>query len=142
MPRYQPPSADVRRYCEERGYSSNVRNGGFHYLTESWRRTVALVEAGYPLLFYEFINDLDTRRIIDELAAHASDEKWKDVEAVLSSLDQRFLKATRPVSVCLYGASDEQKSQYQPVRDWYYFRVPTDLSRVPDPGGWWPMTTA
>lgn len=71
-----------------------VREGGFGYLLDSWAKIVAEIETGYHGLFDEFLNDMDARKIIDELATHASDEKWEAVEAVLPSLDARFFAAT------------------------------------------------
>jgi len=136
MATYQRSSPDVSRYCERRGFSRHVCEGGFGYLLGRWTKIVAAVEAGYGLLLDEYLNDLDARRIIDELATHASDEEWADVEAVLPSLDERFVEATRPVSACAYGATDEQKSRYDRGRHWYYFRVPQDLSLVPDRERW------
>jgi hypothetical protein len=133
---YRPPSPDVRRYSEARRFSRNIREGGFDYLLRRWTNIVAAVEAGYRLTFYEYLNDLDARRIIDELATHASDEEWAEVEAALPSLDERFRKATQPVNASLYGGSDEQKSKYHPDRDWYYFRESVDLSHVRDRVRW------
>jgi hypothetical protein len=126
----------VRRYSEARGFSRNVCEGGLDYPMRRWRDIVAAVEAGYRLTFYEFLNDLDARRIIDELATHASDDEWADIEVALPSLDERFMKATQPVNASLYGATDEQKSEYRPDRNWYYFRVPADLSHVRDRIKW------
>ena len=101
MATYQHPSPDVSRYCEQRGFSSCVRDGGFDYLLDCWAKTVAEVETGYRGLFDEYLNDMDARKIIDELATYASDDEWAQVEALLPHLDERFCAATRPVEVCI-----------------------------------------
>jgi len=136
MATYERPSPDVSRYCEQRGFSSRVREGGFGYLLEGWKHTVVEVEDGYRSLFDEYLNDMDGRKIIDELATHASDEEWAEVEAMLPSLDARFHAATRPVEVCILGEHNAAKHGYRMDRDWWYFRVPTNLGRVGDPGRW------
>jgi len=136
MATYQQPSPDVRRYCEEQGFSSNVREGGFDYLLHCWGRAVARVEESYRLSFYEFLNDMSARRIIDEMATYASDDEWAAVEAALPSLDARFVAATRPVETCVCGEHNAAKYGYSPDRDWWYYRVPLDLSSVSDRDRW------
>ena len=136
MGTYQHPSPDIRRYCEERGFSSRVCEGGFDYLLDRWTKIVADVEAGYRLYFDEYLNDMDARSIIDELGTYASDDEWAAVEAALPSLDARFLAATRPIEICIWGERNVAKHGYRPDRDWWYYRVPLDLSRVRDRGRW------
>src|SRR5437763_4377769 len=126
MATYTRPSPDVGRYCEQRGFSSRVREGGFGYLLDRWTKIVGEIEAGYRGLFDEYLNDMDARKIIDELATYASDEEWSEVEALLPSLDDRFLAATRPVEHCIWGERNATKHGYRADRDWWYFRVPTN----------------
>ena len=133
---YQRPSPDVSRYCEQRGFSSRVREGGFGYLVDRWTKVVADVETAYRGIFDEYLNDMDARKIIEELATYATDNEWAQVEAVLPSLDDRFHAATRPVEVCIWGELNAAKHGYRADRDWWYFRVPTNLERVGDRGRW------
>lgn len=136
MATYQRPSHNVRRYCEDRGFSSRVREGGFDYLLDRWAKIVAEVEAGYRGLFDEYLNDMDVRRIVDELGTYASDDEWAAVDAALPSLDTRFLAATRLVDTCIWGERNRAKYNYRLDRDWWYYRVPTDLSGVGDRDRW------
>ena len=136
MTGYRPPSRDVRQQCEERGYSRHVREGGFDYLFHRWTKTVVAVERGYHLSFYEYLNDMDGRRITDELATYASEVEWKDVEAALPALDARFLAATLPTRICICGEQLAMERGYRSDRDWWYYRVPADLSKVNDFKRW------
>ena len=136
MKLYRPPSRDVRQRCEERGFSRHACEGGFDYLLQRWTKIVASVESGYRLLFDEYLNDMDSRKIIDELATYASESEWDDVEAALPSLDNRFFAATRPTSACIWGEHVAIQRGYRPDRDWRYYRVPSDLSQVPDRDRW------
>jgi hypothetical protein len=136
MATYQRPSPDVRRYCEERGFSSRVCEGGFDYLLDRWTRILTAVEEGYRFSFDEYLNDMDARRIIDELTTHAIDEEWAAVDAVLPALDDRLRAATRSVEVCIWGERNAAKHGYRADREWWYFRVPTNLARVGDRGRW------
>jgi len=130
------PSAGVRAYCEARGFSSLVRERGFPYLLEGWADTVGAIEAGYAALFDEYLNDVDGRRIIDELATHATDAEWAAVESALPALDSRFVAATRPVPSCVWGDWNAAKYGYSPARDCWYYRLPVNLSRVKDRERW------
>ena len=136
MATYQRPSPDVSRHCEQRGFSSRVCEGGFGYLLDRWTKIVAEVETGYRRLFDEYLNDMDARKIIDELATYASDDEWAEVEALLPSLDDRFHAATRAVEACIRGERNAAKYGYRADQDWWYFRVPTNLERVADRGRW------
>jgi hypothetical protein len=136
MATYQRPSPEVRRHCEDCGFSSRVCEGGFDYLLDRWTKIVAAVEEGHSLYFDEYLNDMDARKIIDELGTVASDGEWAAVEAVLPSLDARFLSATRPVDTCIWGERNVAKYGHRPDRDWWYYRVPLDLSRVGDRERW------
>ena len=133
----QHPSGDVQRYCETRGFSRLVRDRGFPYLLERWATTVSAVETGYELLFDEYLNDVDARKIIDELAGDATDTEWSVVKAVLPALDSRFFSATRPVPSCIWGDQNAIKHGYSADRDWWYYRLPLNLTRVTD-GERWP----
>jgi hypothetical protein len=134
MATYQRPSPDVSRYCEQRGFSSRVREGGFGYLLDRWTKIVAAIETGYRGLFDDYLNDMDARKIINDLATYASDDEWGEVEALLPSLDERFHAATRRVEVCIWGERRAGQHGYRADRDWWYFRVPVNLKRVGDRG--------
>ncbi|HEY2587718.1 MAG TPA: hypothetical protein VGI81_18370 [Tepidisphaeraceae bacterium] len=136
MATHRHPSPEVSRYCEGRGFSSLVCRGGFDYLLESWTRTVAAVEGGYWLSFDEYLNDMDSRNIIDELPTYASDDEWAGVETMLPPLDARFHAATRQVDACIWGECNEEKYGYRPDRQWWYYRAPADMSRVADRDRW------
>ena len=136
MARYRRPSAQLRRHLEKRKAGKCLREGGFDFLVEHWRLTGTLLQKGYPRLFDEYLNDLDTRQIIDDLATYASDEEWADVEAVLPSLDERFAGLTRRVDYCVWGEHNAVKHGWRPDRNWWYYRLPMDASRVLDPERW------
>jgi hypothetical protein len=130
------PSPTVRKYCEQRGFSRFVCNGGFDYLLRCWERIVAHVDEGYQGSIDEYLNDMDVRRIINELLPLASDEEQDKVERVGPSLDGRFLKATCPVDSCIWGQENAAKYDYRRDRDWWYYRIPINLGRVSDQDKW------
>ena len=130
------PSSAVKQYCEQHGFSRLVRDGGLDYLLRRWDRIVAHVDEGYHGLFVEYLNDMDARRILNELLPIASAEERAGFERLVPPLDDRFLRATRPVDFCIWGKETAAKCGYRHDRDWWYYRVPTNLSRVSDREEW------
>jgi hypothetical protein len=124
------PSPAVRKFCEQRRFSRFVRDGGIDYLLRRWTRIVAHVEEGYRGIIEEYMNDMDARRIISELLPIASDEERARAEAVVPALDERFFKVTVPVDSCIWGAEFEANNGYRPDHDWWYYRLPIDVSRA------------
>ena len=132
----ESPSPAVRKHCVERGFSPNVSNGGFAYLLRSWKQTVDEIEDGYYALFDEYVNDMDGRRIISDLLPLACMKEKAEVEEVLPPLDLRFFNATHPVDACILGEDIAAKRSYRQDLDWWYYRTPIDLSKVPDRDRW------
>jgi len=91
---------------------------------------VAHVEEGYNGIFEEYLNDMDARRITNELLPIASDEERARAEAVVPGLDERFFKVTVPVDSCIWGGKIAANYGYRPDRDWWYYRLPIDVSRA------------
>jgi hypothetical protein len=130
------PSPAIREYCTRHGFSERVRDGGLDYLLHGWQLTVSDVVEGYTGLFDEYLNDMDGRRIIDELLPLEDATELRKVEASLPALDDGFIKATLPTSSCIWSEDVAQKHKYQPGRDWWYYRIPSNLGRVEDPDAW------
>jgi hypothetical protein len=98
--------------------------------------TVGDVVEGYTALFDEYLNEMDGRRIIDELLPLADAAERVMVEASLPVLDNSFIEATLPTDSCIWGEDVAQRHEYQPGRDWWYYRIPSDLGRLEDPDAW------
>ena len=98
--------------------------------------TVQEVVGGYTASFDEYLNDIDGRSIIDELLPLADATERAMVEASLPALDGSFIKATLPTSSCIWGEDVAQEHKYQPGRDWWYYRIPSNLDRAEDSDAW------
>jgi len=130
------PSSSIREYCERNGFSERVLHGGIDYLVESWRQTTDQIFKGYRGLFDEYLNDMDTRRIISELMPIATDtERTRNLRPV-SVLDGYFREATRPSKACIWGDDQAAKHGYDPDRHWWYYRIPRILDFVEDRDSW------
>jgi hypothetical protein len=85
------------------------------HLLECWEKTVRQVEEGWSLPWEDYVNDLDGRRILGEIAMVTPPE--------LAALDHRFCAATT-VGECLWGEEVAQAEGWDPEKNWYYYRHP------------------
>jgi hypothetical protein len=59
-----------------------------------WERFVSRVESGYTMTVYDYLNDIDTRRILDGAIEVASQNCSEVMHQTLQPLDARYLVAT------------------------------------------------
>ncbi len=85
---------------------------------EQWARTVSDVEAGYPLTFDDYLNDLDVRHALRHVATDAAEGQH------LSALDDRFRAATYPSGACVWGEETAAAEAWDREHHWYYWRLP------------------
>lgn len=118
------PSDDpVREYCRLRGYSSRVILGGLDYLLDKWERVVYSFAGEYAQSLDSYRNDMDGRRILDEILPLASAAKRDAVAGRLAAADTLFRDTVIPAPLCIWGVN----SGYDPHRHWWYFTRPPRL---------------
>lgn len=66
-----------------------------------WADLVTEVEAEYALPDYEYINDVSIRDLLDDLVRGAPDDVGGRLREMLSPVDERFVRATRPIDAPL-----------------------------------------
>ena len=110
---------DVHSFLRHAGYPERIVERGLPGLVEEWEKTVRQLEKGWEFPWEDFANDVDGRRIIDEIV-----KEFPGVAPMqLLQLDLRFRAATVPAS-CIWGDEVAQDEGWDAVRQWYYFRVP------------------
>jgi hypothetical protein len=70
----------LQDYCWKAGYSYPVITGTFTYLLPQWEATVAAIIAGELPDFYEYLNDMDGRKILDQLLTGPHGHVPEDVQ--------------------------------------------------------------
>lgn len=91
-------------------------------LLERWEKFLSEVEHGYALTGYDYVDELATRDVLEQVVHAASPDLRKRLEReALASLDQRFRLATRELSAPLRFAPSES-------HEWWWRRAPLDLS--------------
>ncbi len=117
----------VKEYCLKMGYAQHILDGGLSHLLASWEKTVSNIAKGYSLGFYDFLNDMDGRRILVEVLSVAPEEQKQSMQSRLKKADELFISSTVESSACIWGTANEEKLSYSRDKDWYYYRVPYGL---------------
>jgi hypothetical protein len=78
------------------------RSYAVEYFLGRWEQVVPRVEQGYPLDLDSYLNDLDARDILEELAGQLSEAGQSVLRAALAPWDQRFVDATQAIDGSLH----------------------------------------
>jgi hypothetical protein len=89
-------------------------------LVDKWARICEAIPYNDSYLKDEYLVDIDIRLFIDELFAIRSPE----LEEKITFYDQIFLSKTIKIDKCIWGTKAEKKRNYNPIKNWYYYRVP------------------
>lgn len=88
----------------------------------SWQRFVTNFAHSEDYI-YEWLNDLDTRRLIDEHFGKLSAKKRTKIEDKLKPLDEEFIAKTFEIKECVWGSKVEKEHEYNRQKHWYYYRM-------------------
>jgi hypothetical protein len=114
----------VREHLRQIGASDRIVDGGLKGLVDAWDAVVNSVARGYSLDIDSYLNDLDTRQLLEEvLSASPESEKQYYLERV-DRADRLMKKSVKPVGRCLWGEAVARKEAWSPGRNWWYFSVP------------------
>jgi hypothetical protein len=121
---------DFSNHLRKKGYAGHVVRGGLEGLIKSWDSvTKGLAQANPAYLLYEeFLNDMDGRRILRECIELAEPEELHAVEERVAVADSRFRDNTVFTSRCIWGDDNARKHGFSSTVDWYYFRHPNVLN--------------
>jgi hypothetical protein len=110
---------DLSSFLSDAGYSESILEKGLAGLVQDWEKTVKELEKGWTLDWEDFANEVDGRRIIDEIVKAFP----AATPTNLLQLDLRFRAATT-MDACIWGAEVAQDEGWNSMQHWYYFRVP------------------
>jgi hypothetical protein len=117
----------IKEYCRKKGYANHVVKGGLKYLVTNWERTVASITNGYSFGLDDYLNDMDGRKILNEVLDIATDEQKNLIEARIKIADESFFSLTSLSPRCIWGELNELKYGYSRDKDWWYYRIPIKL---------------
>jgi hypothetical protein len=100
--------------------SELVQEHGLNYLIPNWKQ-FADRYADTEELIYEWLNDLDTRRFIDEILTTLSETERNQIEQDLKPIDDTVLAKTFEVNECVWGEKVQKENGYSREKHWYYY---------------------
>lgn len=115
-----PHTDAIRQVLKDK--SALVQKHGLNYLIPTWQ-CFADQYADTEKLIYEWLNDLDTRKIIDEVLSILSETERTKVEQDLKMIDEVVLAKTFEVNECVWGEKVEKECKYNRWVHWYYYRM-------------------
>jgi hypothetical protein len=118
------PDDSVREFLAARGCPEDVVAGGLDGLMAGWQRASEQVEAGYPLGLDDYLNDLDSRQLLEEAMVLAPPAERAAASARLGEADGRLRRHVRLVGECLWGARVAASEGWTAAANWWYFAVP------------------
>ncbi len=74
-------------------------------------------------LIYEWQNDMDARRLIDELIPTLDPAIQEMFNIELKTIDDKVKAKTFEVKECIWGIKNEAEKKYNRKDNWYYYRI-------------------
>jgi len=106
------------------GYADHTVSGGLAKLVTGWEALVTSVVKGEPQDYYEYLNDMDGRRILAEALEVASPEERAKFAARVDMADERLRPHLQPSVRCIWGEDVAAKRGWTPEKAWWYFHRP------------------
>jgi hypothetical protein len=91
-------------------------------LISFWHK-VAYIYASEESYIYEWQNDMDTRRLLDEAIAKLNSDEKTEMKRLMMPLDIKLNENTIEINECIWGKKNESKFNYNCIANWYYYRV-------------------
>lgn len=115
-----PHTDKIKKLLKDK--SDLIRQNGLNYLVPTWRRFADQC-ADTEEMVYEWLNDLDARKIIDEILASLTATDRLAIEREMTQLDELVLAKTFEVNECIWGEEAERANNYNRHKHWYYYRM-------------------
>lgn len=115
---------EVRALLRERGCPDEVVEAGIHGLVAEWERVAGEVAGGYSLGLDDYVNDLDTRQLLEDALPRVPADDRAELVARVRVADERFRASAVPAAKCLWGPAVAEAEGWTRERQWWYFNVP------------------
>jgi hypothetical protein len=116
----------VREFLEAEGCPEHMIEAGLDGLIEQWEYAVEDVEEGYPLGFDDYLDDMDSRQLLEGSLAVAPAEQRRDALPRVRAADERMKELLVTAPGCLWGADAAAEHGWTAEKNWWYFRVPRE----------------
>lgn len=117
-------SDPIRNYLRKKGCSEHVVKTGLAGLIETWETIVTEISHGYDLTMEDYLNDMDTRQLIQEVAPLATTPAQKSLVKKLNRIDAIMRTLIEPTMTSLWGDAVAAEHGWLPEHHWWYFHRP------------------
>ena len=119
------PDDPVRAFLVSRGLADELVAEGGEGLVARWEQAAREAERErYPFGIEDWLNELDGRQLIADLAGSVPGAIGAALGARLEEADARVQAATKPAGTCLWGDALAARMGWRPAREWWYWRAP------------------
>ena len=119
-----PHTEEIKAILKDK--ANLVRQCGLNYLIPKWKRFTDNY-ADNEELIYEWLNEIDARKIIDEILVILSYRERLKIAEVLKTIDTEFIEKTFEINECIWNDIVEKENKYDRQKNWYYYRVNQNL---------------
>jgi hypothetical protein len=106
--------------------SDLVKQYGLNYLIPKWKRFTDNYADDEDLI-YEWLNEMDARKIIYEILVLLPNTESAKITEVLKEIDAKFIEKTFEINECVWNDKVEKENKYNRQKNWYYYRVNQNL---------------
>jgi hypothetical protein len=119
------PVDPVVAFLRERGQADEILAEGAEGLVARWEQAAREAERErYPFGIEDWLNELDGRQLLHELASTVRGSVCDGLAARLAEADARVQAATVDAGACLWGDALADRMGWRPAREWWYWRRP------------------
>lgn len=116
----------VREWLRSRGCPAHIVRAGVPGLVDRWDEIAHSLEDGYPYTLDDYLNDMDTRTVLEGALDHLGTDEAADARASMASADRLFRQLTESLDHCLWGDDVAEHEGWDRDREWWYWRRPRD----------------
>ena len=125
-------SDPVREYLSQKRYSPRVIEGGIPYLIDRWEATPDRIAQDLLSDRDEYLNEIDTRRILAEALAIADEAQRAALLPRLAEADRRFRSLVLTTDTCAWGALNAYRHGWTREHEWWYWTRPRHVNSWPE----------
>ena len=101
MKRVYPHNNDIKEVLN--GCSDRIVNDGLNFLIPRWKNIAKNADFGDGSIVDEYLNDMDTRCIIDRVLSLLPEPKRSEIAFEIAQCDEEYISKTFEVKDCLWG---------------------------------------
>ena len=117
-------SDPVIEFLQSKGCGDHIINGGLAGLVETWEGVVEAVADEYQLSLDDYLNDLDSRQLLqDALAVAPAADNTKFAHRI-NEADEQMKSLTTKIEECLWSDEVAEEEGWNRKENWWYYCIP------------------